>query len=442
METNIKTPPQNLDAERSVIGAVLIDNDVLSVVADNLREDHFYSPQHQIIFSSIIDLYQHAKPIDVLTLTSDLKKKKKLQQVGGSAYLSEIIASVPTSAHVEEYAQMVREAAVRRKLISFAGQLSQQAMQEDKELNELMDGIEGQIFSLSQDNTSKDFLTAAALLEMHFERTEEYSKNPNALRGLPTGLRDVDEILGGLHDSDLIILAARPSVGKSSFAFEIARHVAIEESKSVAIFSLEMPGVQIIERLLAQQIGVGLWELRMGRLTDDAYARFADGAGKLSEAKIFVDETPGLNIMQLRSKARKLKIEEGLDFIVIDYLQLMQGTTQRVDNRVNEVSEISRSLKILARELNVPIMALSQLNRAVESRNDHIPQLSDLRESGSIEQDADLVIFLSREKLHNPETPTPEKVDVIVAKHRNGPVGRLEVKFVETSTKFVDWDQR
>lgn len=436
---NDRLPPQNLDAERSVIGAIMLDSSVLVTIADSLRPEHFYAPQNGIIYETILELFQKAKPIDVVTLTSALKTKKKLQQVGGSAYLSEVIASVPTAAHVQEYAQIVKEAAIRRNLVSFGATLGENAVKEDKELASILDELEGKIFSLSQDSAQRDFQTAATLLEKHFEITEEYSKNPNALRGLPTGIRAVDEILGGLHNSDLIILAARPSVGKSAFAFDIARNVAVEIGKSVAIFSLEMPGVQVIQRILSQQINVSLWDLRMAKMTDAAYSRFAEGAGKLADAKLFVDDTPGLNIMQLRSKARKLKIEHGLDFMIIDYLQLMQSVNPgRSDNRANEVAEISRSLKLLARELGIPIIALSQLNRAVESRNDHVPQLSDLRESGSIEQDADLVIFLTREKLSNPETENPDKAEVFIAKHRNGPVGKVELRFEEKTTKFMD----
>jgi replicative DNA helicase len=258
------------------------------------------------------------------------------------------------------------------------------------------------------------------------------------MRGLPTGIRSLDELLGGFHNSELIIVAARPSVGKSAFAFDIARHAAIDATKSVAIFSLEMPGIQVIERLLAQQIGVDLWTLRMGKLTDKEYELWTEGAGRLADASLFIDETPGVNVMQLRSKARKLKMEHGLDLIIIDYLQLMQGLSNRIDNRAAEVAEISRSLKLLARELQVPVIALSQLNRSVESRNDHRPQLSDLRESGSIEQDADVVIFLSREKLFNPETDRPNSADVVIAKHRNGPTGQVELYFEERVTRFKD----
>jgi len=392
-----RMPPQDINAERSVLGAILIDNEAFSKIADILTPNHFYSPQHKLIYESMTELFQNAKPIDVVTLTSHLKRKKKLREAGGSAYLSEVIAMVPTSANVEEYAKLVQETSHRRYMISFAASLDEQSRTEDRSIDAILDEIESKIFSLSQDTVASDFMDSATLLEMHFEKTEEFSKNPNALRGLSTGLKSLDGMLGGLHGSDLIVLAARPSVGKSSFAFDIARHVATNENKAVAIFSLEMPGVQVIERVLAQEINVSLFDLRMGKMTDSAYARFAEGAGKLSSAKLYVDDTAGINIMQLRSKARKLKMKEGLDLLVVDYLQLMQGMSNRPDNRAFEVGEISRSLKILARELGIPILALSQLNRSVETRGDHIPQLSDLRESGSIEQDADVVIFLARE---------------------------------------------
>ncbi len=436
-----RIPPHNLDAERSVLGSVLLDGEALSFIADSLMPEHFYSPQHKLIYESLIDLYKHAKPIDVVTLTSSLKRRNKLSQAGGSSYLSELIATVPTSAHVKEYSNLVKETSVRRNLISFSSKLDLQSREEEKSIEDILDELESDIFSLSQDGMTTDFVDAARLIEKHFELTEEYSKNPDAMRGIPTGIKAVDGILGGLHTSDLIIIAARPSVGKSAFAFDIARHAAVHEGKSVGIFSLEMPDIQVISRLLSQEIRVPLWDLRMGRMTDAAYGRLAEGTGRLSESKIFVDDTAGITAMQLRSKARKLKIEQGLDLIIIDYLQLMQGSGKRSsDSRATEVAEISRSLKILARELEVPIIALSQLNRSVESRSDHLPQLSDLRESGSIEQDADVVLFLSREKLFNPDTERGDEADVIIAKHRNGPIGRVVIKFEEKIVKYVDMD--
>lgn len=436
-----RVPPNNLDAERSVIGAILIDSDVIAYVSDILKPQHFFSPQHSIIYESLLELFHGGKPIDVVTLTSSLKKKKKLAQAGSSAYLSELIASVPTSANAKEYANIVKEASIRRRLISFAGKMDETSRVEDRQLEEILDELETEVFSISQDGAETDFADAATLVDKFFAQTEEYSKNPDALRGIPTGLKGVDAVLGGLHDSDLVIVAARPAVGKSSFAFDLARHAAVYEKKSIAIFSLEMPDVQVMARLISQEISVPLYDLRMGRMTDTAYARFAEGAGKLSESRLFVDDTPGVTAMQLRSKARKLKLEHGLDMIIIDYLQLMQGSGKRSnDSRANEVSEISRSLKILARELSIPVIALSQLNRSVENRSDHLPQLSDLRESGAIEQDADIVIFLSREKLFNPDTERGDTADLIVAKHRNGPTGRVELKFEEKITKFVDID--
>jgi replicative DNA helicase len=436
----LRVPPHNLDAERGVLGAILIDNKVLHTVSDLLHPQYFYAPQHVLIYEAIVELYQQSKPVDVVTLTSVLKMKKKLNQIGGSAYLSELIAGVPTSAHAKEYAELVKETNIRREMITLAGELDEEARIESKKLEDVLDGLESRVFALSQNTVEQEFFSTEALLELYMQKADEYSKNPDALRGIPTGIKCVDKLLGGFHNSELIIVAARPAVGKSSFAFGVARHAAVSEKKAVAIFSLEMPGIQVIERLLSQQIGVDLWTLRMGKLTDKQFELWTEGAGKLSEAKIFIDETPGVNIMQLRSKARKLKLEHGLDMIIVDYLQLMQGMSVRPDNRVAEVAEISRSLKLLARELAIPVIALSQLNRSVESRTDHKPQLSDLRESGSIEQDADVVLFLNREKLYNPETDRPNSADIIVAKHRNGPTGQTELYFDEKITKFRDLD--
>lgn len=430
--------PHNIDAEKAVLGSVLIDAEIMTDFADVLLAEHFYAPAHQMLFQAMLDLYHQNKPIDVLTLTTTLKKAKQLEKIGGASYLSELVAVIPSTAHVAEYMAIVKESATRRQLLRYATKITEQAGDEQQLLEDLLNSFESDLFSMTTESAAKDFLSASELVEKHFERTEEFSKNPNALRGIPTGLSGVDQILGGLHPSDLLIVAARPGVGKSSFAIDIARHAAVEEGKSVAIMALEMPAIQVIERVIAQQINVNMWDLRMARLTDEAYLRLAEGAGKVSSAKLFVDDTPGLGVNQLRSKVRKLKMDQGLDLLIIDYLQLMQGTGKKVDSRAHEVSEITRNLKILARELNIPVVALSQLNRAVENRNDHRPQLSDLRESGSIEQDADIVIFLHREKNYNPETEKPDVIDLIVSKHRNGPVGAVELKFVEHSTKFQD----
>jgi replicative DNA helicase len=440
---NLRIPPQNLEAERAVIGAILIDSASMFKVSDILQPDFFYDTRHSTIYEFIAKLYAKGKSIDVITLTTELRKDGKIQQSGGATYLTEVITSVPTSANVEEYALIIKEAAVRRKLITLGGKMDELARKEEQELNDILNEVEKGLFALSQDSGQSDFYNASTLLEMQMKRADEYAKNPDGLRGLPTGIKKVDEVLGGLHKSDLIILAARPGVGKSAWGLDVLRHMAVNAKKSVAIFSLEMPAIQIIERMLSQQIRVDLWKLRMGKMVDDDYQKYSEGAGKLADSKIFVDDTPGLNIMQLRSKARKLKLEHDLDIVMIDYLQLMQGSSRTSDNRVQEISEISRSLKILARELDIPVVALSQLNRAVENRQDRIPQLSDLRESGSIEQDADLVIFLGRDvATEEVDENNPEfKVDVFIAKHRNGATGRFKLKFYGSQQKYLDFEE-
>ncbi len=441
----LKTPPQNLEAEKAVLGSILIDSQSLTKISDLLRPDSFYDLRHQIIFQNIISLYKEGKAVDVLTLTNELKKDKKLKQIGGSAYLSELISEVPTTTNIENYADIIRECSVRRELINLSYTIDSLSREEQKKLDDIMDVFESKLFSITVSSSNKDFFDTKTLLEMQIQRADEYAKNPNGLRGLPTGIPSMDKFLGGLHKSDLIILAARPSVGKSALAFDIARNVAMT-GRTSAVFSLEMPAVQVIERMLAQQSRINLWELRMSQIKDVDFKRLNAAQDELAKSKIFIDETPGINIMQLRSKARKLMIEEGLDIIIIDYLQLMQGNSN-TDNRAQEVGEISRSLKILARELNIPIIALSQLNRAVENRIDRVPQLSDLRESGSIEQDADLVLFLSRD-LGAEETVDPNnidynkkiKVDMYIAKHRNGPVGKVKLMFHPSHMKYLDYE--
>ncbi|MCA9386409.1 replicative DNA helicase [Candidatus Dojkabacteria bacterium] len=432
-----RIPPQNLEAERAVIGSVLIDNEVTDKVADVLKPDFFYDPKHQLIFDAMMNLYRTNSPIDVLTLTAELKKTKKFKQVGGGVYLSEIISEVPTSANVSKYAEIVREMFIRRSLITFGAQLDEQSRNESESIEDILSGVEQHVVELSKDNTKQDFLDSATLLELQMQKADEYAKNPDALRGLPSGFRNVDKILGGFHTSDLVILAARPGTGKSAFAFNIARNVAVNEKKTVAIFSLEMPALQVMERMLAQQIQVDLWNIRMGKMTDQEFKRYPEGAGKLSESNILIDETPGITIMQLRSKARRLMLEKGLDMIIIDYLQLMQA--RDIENRAQAVGEMSRSLKILARELEIPVICLSQLNRAVENRSDRTPQLSDLRESGSIEQDADVVMFLNRESPTDDDDEDEEPlIHFTVAKHRNGPIGGAKLKFIGAQQRYLE----
>jgi len=438
---NLRVPPQNIDAEKAVIASILIDTEAIHKVIEIVRPDNFYDPRHQMLFEVIVKLHTKGKPIDMITLNAELSKMNKVRQAGGAEYISEIVSTIPTSANIEEYANIVKETSIRRHLITYSGELEKLSRDATNEIDDVIDSIEKNVLSISKDTAKTDFMDSATLLEMQMKRADEMAKNPDGLRGMATGLNAVDKVLGGLQNSDLIILAARPSVGKSAFSFDMARHIAVTGKKTVAIFSLEMPAVQVIERMLAQQILVNLWNLRMGKMSDDDFKRYSEGAGRLADAKIFIDDTPGINITQLRSKARKLMMEHDLNLIIIDYLQLMQGTGKtRTDNRSQEVGEISRALKILARELNIPIIALSQLNRAVENRIDKIPQLSDLRESGSIEQDADLVIFLGRELMgeDSMEQESEFKVDVFIAKHRNGPTGRFKLKFVGAKQKFLD----
>lgn len=437
-----RIPPQNLDAEKAVIGSILIDTSSIEKVFDILESNFFYEPRHSLIYEAIYNLHSKSKAVDVLTVTDELKRMKKLRESGGAAYLSEIASGVPTSANIKRYAEIVKEKYIRRSLISFGAKLDETSRDEKRPLEEIIDELESDILNVSQDSTEQDFLDSTTLLEQQMERADEYARDPNGIRGLPTGIKSVDSILQGLHNSDFIILAARPSVGKSAFAINLARHIAVNEGKTVAFFSLEMPGIQIIERMLAQQMDASLWNIRMGKLQKDEMRRYPEAQGKIGDANILIDETPGITVNQIRTKSRRLMIEKGLDLIVIDYLQLMQ--TRNIENRAQAVGEMSRSLKILARELQIPVIALSQLNRSIESRSrtDKTPQLSDLRESGSIEQDADLVMFLNRESSseEDEENDFQEEinVDLHIAKHRNGPVGKCSLIFKGAHQTYRD----
>ncbi len=432
----LKLPPQNKDAEKSILGAILINEDAMFKVAESLNPTHFYDKNHQIIFEAMLELYSHQKPIDVLTLSSELRSKKQLKDIGGSNYLSDLVESVPTAAHVEEYSQMIVALAQRRRLISLASEIDELAHKQDRELDLVLDDIEKDLMNITQTSSRTDFVHVSELLEKSYKKAEELNKDPGKLQGVPTGFSYLDGLLGGLQRSDLIILAARPSVGKTAFALDIARHAAVLESKSVGIFSLEMSDAQLMDRILSMQVGVGLWDLRMGRISDEVFTRLSDAFGILSEANLYIDDTPGINIMEMRAKARKLKIEKGLDLIIVDYLQLIEGRSK--ENRVQEVSEISRFLKNLARELDVPVLALSQLSRAVEQRGDGTPQLSDLRESGSIEQDADVVIFLSK---IGGDDENSQNRKLFISKHRNGPTGEEELFFVKEQARFREIDK-
>lgn len=438
--SDLKVPPQSKEAERAVIGALLIDEESIIQVVDFLRPKHFYNPRHEIIFENILELFEQRKSIDVLTLTNILKKKKQLKKVGGVTYISDLVNSVPSSSHVEEYGHIVKEKSVRRRLINVSGYLNEIAFNEKEDLEKLLDNAEQRLFQVTEESIERDFVHVSKLLEEAYERAEDADESDDKVKGIKTGYSYLDGLLGGFQQSDLIILAARPSVGKTALALDMARHIATREKKNVGFFSLEMSSMQLMDRILAMQVGANLWDLRMGKLPDEAFERLADAMGVLSESGLFIDDTPGLHIMEMRTKARRMMLEHSLDMVIVDYLQLMQGRTR--DNRVQEVSEISMFLKNLARELNIPVLALSQLSRAVESRTNRIPQLSDLRESGSLEQDADIVMFIHREELYNPETDKKGIADLVISKHRNGPVGTIELYFVKEQARFRELEKR
>lgn len=433
-------PPQNLEAEVSVLGSILLEKDAITRIADILKSDDFYSDAHKIIYESMIDLYEKHQPIDLITLTNKLKEKKVLDAIGGASYVSTLVNAVPSSAHITHYGKIVADKATLRRLIESANEVTQNAYEEKDEISTILDKAEQAIFKVSERNLKGKFVPIKNILEETFERIDDLHKDKDKLRGLPTGFSDLDGLLAGLQLSDLIIIAARPSVGKTSFALNIAEHVALDEGIPVAVFSLEMSKEQLVDRLLASQAKIDLWKLRTGNLEDDDFPRIGQAMATLSEAPLFIDDSAMINVLEMRTKARRLQAERGLGLIVIDYLQLMGGGNS--ENRVQEISEISRALKGLARELNVPVIALSQLSRAVEARPDKRPVLSDLRESGSIEQDADVVMFIYREELYDAETEKRGIAEILIRKHRNGPIGSVNLHFKQEQTSFHNLDKK
>jgi len=436
---NLRVPPQNIDAERSVLGSLMLDKDAIIKVANLMRVGDFYKDDHNLIYEAMLELYEKREPIDVLSLSNRLEEKNQLEKIGGSSYLTGLVNSVPSSSNVEHYAKVVQKKSTLRKLITISSEIVELGYKEEEDVEKLLDTAEQKLFSVSQKYIKQDFVSIKSILETAFNRIDELHKGGNKLRGIPSGFPDLDNILAGFQKSDLVILAARPSIGKTSLALDLARQIATKQKVPVGIFSLEMSSDQLIDRMLAAESGVDLWRLRTGRLKsgegDDDFQRIGEAMGTLSEAPIFIDDAGSANIMEIRTMARRLQAEQNVGVLIVDYLQLMEGRSGG-DNRVNEISEISRSLKQLAKELNIPIIALSQLSRAVESRNPQIPKLSDLRESGSIEQDADIVMFLYREDREKPDTPNKNIVEVHIAKHRNGPVGKLSLYFDENLTTF------
>jgi replicative DNA helicase len=431
-----RLPPHNLEAEQSLLGSLLIDRDAIIKVASSLKQDDFYSGANGTIYQAIVDLYNRREPTDFVTLTDQLTREERLDQIGGVAYLTSLLNIVPTAVHVEYYGKIVERTATLRRLIDAGATIVSLGYRDGIDTEEALDGAERAIFDVSQRRSTRDFQPISDVLDRFFDQIDYMQQHRGEVVGVPTGFADLDQLTGGLQRSDLIIVAARPSVGKSAFALGLAYAAAIQHAKTVGFFALEMAAEQLVQRLLATETGVDSHRLRLGQIDDNEWDRISRAFGRLSEAKIFIDDSAGLNVMEVRSKARRLQAEHGLDLLIVDYLQLMYA--RRSENRVQEISEISRGLKGLARELNIPVVALSQLSRAVESRADHRPMLSDLRESGSIEQDADIVMFIYRDEIYDPNTEKKGIAEIIVSKHRNGPVGSVNLRFFERTARFAD----
>lgn len=441
--STLKLPPQNIEAEESVLGALLIDKDAIIKVADNLSAEDFYKPAHGKIFQAILKLYETHQPIDILSITTKLKEMEVLADIGGSAYLTELVNAVPTASHIGHYAKIVREKKILRDLVSAGAHITESAFKPEDDIDQVLDSIEQKIFSISQRSTTQRFIPIKDELQAAYDRIEKLHRGEGITRGVPTGFPGLDSILSGLQKSDLVILGARPSLGKTSLALDMARHAAVKLGEAVGFFSLEMSREQVVDRLISAEAAVPLWRLRTGRLTEETdFELIQHALDTLSRAPLFIDDTPSPNILQMRSMARRLQVDHGLSMIVIDYLQLIQPRTNS-DNVVQQITEISRGLKGLARELNVPVLALSQLSRAVDQREVKVPRLSDLRESGSIEQDADVVMFIyrkDRDKVSGITTEEQNMAEVIVAKHRNGPLGTVKLRFDEEKASFQTID--
>ena len=439
---SLKVPPHDIEAEKSVLGAALIDPSAINLVFEFLRPEHFYAPEHQIIFSAMMTQYEKQEPIDLITLRNELQKEGNIKKIGGASYLSELINTVPTAAYIEHYGHIVKDHHTKRKLIELSSKLVESAFDEKGDAKKLLDHAEKEIFSLSQEHMHQDFMELKEVLADSFDRLEEFIKSGTKLRGVSTGYSAIDNKLSGLQDSNLIIIAARPGIGKTTLALNIAMNVAVHEKKPVGFFSLEMSKEELVDRLLVGQADIDAWKLKTGRLSDDDYKSLTDAMGDLSEAPIFIDDSPGISVLEMRTKARKLMVEKNLKLLIVDYLQLADSG-RRFDSRVSEVSFISQGLKNLARELKIPVIAISQLSRAVEQRGTKKPQLADLRESGAIEQDADVVCFLYQEE-DTEELLEKEKrlIKLFVAKHRNGPTGEIELMFRADRVKFYGIEEK
>lgn len=439
-----KLPPQNLEAEQSVLGATLLDQNAIIKIADLITPEDFYKDIHQLIYQSMLELFEKRQPIDILSLSNQLSEKKQLELVGGRTYLADLTNAVPSASNIAYYATIVQKKATLRRLLYASQEITEMGWEEAEDVDTVLDKAEQKLFGISQKFLKQNFISIRSVLHDTFERIEKLHQGDGQLRGLSTGFKDLDGLLSGLQKSDLIVVAARPSVGKTTLAMDIARHIGVNEKKAVGIFSLEMSKEQLVDRLLCSQAGIDLWRMRTGKLssdpTHDDFPRIGHAMGELSEAPIFIDDSATANIMEIRSKARRLHMEFGLQCLVVDYLQLMEGRS--TENRTQEIAEITRALKSIARELDIPVIAISQLSRAVEVTKPAIPRLSHLRESGSIEQDADVVIFIYRkaaDRNYQPEDISPDErhvAEIHIAKHRNGPTGIVKLFFNENLVSF------
>jgi replicative DNA helicase len=440
MSTPDKMVPHNIEAEEAVLGSLLIDPGALYRVSSFLSGEDFYVQKNAWIYEAILAVQERREPVDFVTLCDELERSGRLEEVGGAAYITRLINAVPSAIHVEAYGHIVEQGAIRRRLLSAASEIAKLAYQEDEELDQTIDLAEQALFGVSQRRVTRELTPIQEVIRTYYDRIEYLYGHQGEPLGIPTGFVDLDRLLGGLQRSDFILVAARPSVGKTSLCLSIARNAA-RLGQHVAVFSLEMSSEQIVQRLVAGETGIDSQRLRLGTLHEDEWPRFVEATGQLADLAVFIDDTPSISALQLRTKARRLHAEHRLDLIVVDYLQLMTGET-RIENRVQEVSYISRCLKALARELNLPVVAASQLSRAVEQRREKTPVLADLRDSGSLEQDADVVMFIYRDELYDPDTDRQHIADIIVAKHRNGPTGTIQLFFLSRLAQFLDAETR
>jgi len=434
---SFKLPPQNIEAEQSILGGVLIENDALNTVVEFLEDGDFYREAHQKIFNCMIALSEKSEPLDLITLTNELKKRKELEEIGGASYLASLVESVPTAANIAYYAKIVKEKSILRKLISTATEIVTQSYQERKDLEDFLDEAEQAIFRISENQVRPAFYPIKEIVKESFKVIEQLYEKKELITGVPSGFKDLDKKTAGFQNADLIIVAGRPSMGKTALCLNIAQHAAITSKVPTAIFSLEMSKEQLAIRMLCSEARVDSARLRSGFLNESDWPKLTMAAGALSDAPIFIDDSAAISVLELRAKARRLKADRGLGLVIVDYLQLMRGRSG-VERREQEISEISRSLKALAKELDIPVLAISQLSRKAEDRPGRRPQLSDLRESGAIEQDADVIIFIYRDEVYNPDSDHKGTAEVIIGKQRNGPTGRVDLSFISEFTAFKD----